>query len=498
MRTVNIVPINNPLRFLCCAAVATMLWPQTSFALNTPTNTDYVKPVAAREPAKPASAGLVNDWWREQSPAFSPWDIGGQFRLRYELKDDAGFGANNDFIHSRENDNDYYLLREKIHIGYTPEKWLSFFVEGRDASAHSDERDPSPDTDTFDLHQAFVSFGDPGQFPLSLKIGRQELLYGDERFVGVSDWGNTGRSFDAAKLRFENEALSVDLFSGRVVVPYDDHFNVANDYDWFSGIYASTRKLVPWQETQLYFLARNVGTAAANAVAAGVPGSPSTARDVYTLGTRLKSLPGKLKGWDYSAEVAGQFGSIVQSGVRRDLKSLAADATAGYTWMKVFGAPRVGGGYTYASGDSDPTDGKTETFEPLLGTNHKFYGLMDLWGLRNIHSGRFVASIKPLKRITLSTEYHLLWLADTHDFFYPESGAGRSANGYGRKPQNDNYVGSELDIIADCAVTPYLNAQVGYGHFFVGDYIRQSVHSVPANGGPVDADWFYAQIKFNF
>ena len=49
------------------------------------------------------------------------------------------------------------------------------------------------------------------------------------------------------------------LESGRVIIPRDDHFNIANDYDWFSGIYASSRKLVPWQETDLYFLARDVG-----------------------------------------------------------------------------------------------------------------------------------------------------------------------------------------------------------------------------------------------
>jgi hypothetical protein len=39
---------------------------------------------------------------------------------------------------------------------------------------------------------------------------------------------------------------------------------------------------------------------------------------------------------------------------------------------------------------------------------------------------------------------------------------------------------------------------VGYGHFFGGEYIKQSVESVPANGGAVDANWFYVQAKFTF
>lgn len=448
--------------------------------------------------AVPASQGLVNDWLRSQSDEFKKWDLGGQIRVRYEAKENAGYVANRDFTRNLDSSNDYVLLREKIHLGYTPVSWLNFYVEGRDASSYSDKRSPSPDEDVFDLHQASVSFGDVKKFPLLLKLGRQELLYGDERFVGIGDWSNTGRSFDAAKLRFENSLFWVDAFSGRVVVPYDEHFNQSNDYDWFSGVYASSRQLLPWQETQLYFLSRNVGARAPNASAPGVPGSPTSARDVYTIGARFKSLPGKIGGWDYSAELAGQFGSVVQTGVRRDLQALAADATLGYTWSKAFGSPRLGVGYTYASGDDSPNDGKTQTFEPLFGTNHKFYGLMDLWGLRNIQSGRVTASLKPFKPLTLAAEYHLVWLADTADFFYPESGSGRSGNGYGRNARFDSFVGSELNLLATYAPASSVDLQLGYGHFFVGDYIRQSVNAAPANGGTKDADWFYAQIRFNF
>jgi len=43
-----------------------------------------------------------------------------------------------------------------------------------------------------------------------------------------------------------------------------------------------------------------------------------------------------------------------------------------------------------------------------------------------------------------------------------------------------------------------LNFQAGYGHFFIGDYIKQSVGSVPANGGAVDADFVHVQTTFNF
>ena len=58
----------------------------------------------------------------------------------------------------------------------------------------------------------------------------------------------------------------------------------------------------------------------------------------------------------------------------------------GHTWKKVLGTPRLGFGYDFGSGDSNPADHRNETFELLFGTNHRFYGNMDLMGLRNMHT----------------------------------------------------------------------------------------------------------------
>jgi len=452
----------------------------------------------AKPTAAPASAGLLNDALRRQSAEFSAWDVGGQLRLRYELKDDAGSFPNRDFIRrGQDNDNDYLLFREKIHIGWQPQSWLRFYVEGRGAQASSDDRDPSPESDVWDLHQAFIEIGDKELFPLTLKVGRQEMRYGDDRFIGIGDWTNTGRSFDAAKLRLQMSAATwIDLFTSRVVIARDKHFNESNDYDQFSGLYLSSRELVKGLETEVFFLARNVGAPSPNAIAIGI-GGPSE-RDVYTYGVRVKSLAGAFGGWDFAFEGAGQFGDVVTSGVARDLQAFALTGSAGYTFDKVVTKPRIGLGYDYASGDSNPLDGKQETFEPLFGTNHPFYGVMDLIGIRNINSPRVSLSLKPAKKLSVSIDYLLFWLADTSDFFYPESGPARNENGYGRNPQFDSFVGSEIDFVAKYAVTPWAEVHAGYGHFFRGDYIKSSVGSIPANGGATDADWFYVQTSLNF
>ena len=158
--------------------------------------------------------------------------------------------------------------------------------------------------------------------------------------------------------------------------------------------------------------------------------------------------------------------------------------------------PRVAAGYDFGSGDHSPTDGRNETFEPLFGTNHRLYGLMDLFGLRNMHIPRAGASIKPVKALTVSLDWLGFWLVDTADSLYPESGPARNQNGYGRNPSFDSYVGSEFDFVTNWRVASWGNLQAGYGHFFVGEYIRQSA----ANGGrgTEDADWVYLQATLSF
>ena len=124
---------------------------------------------------------------------------------------------------------------------------------------------------------------------------------------------------------------------------------MSTDYDTLYGLYGSSKTLIPWQETQLYFLLRDASAKAPNSTAAGVPGSPTTARDIYTLGTRWCSLPGTLAGWDYSLEAALQFGRIVQSNVWRDQQASAVFASGGYTFTDIWGNPRLGAGYDFGN-----------------------------------------------------------------------------------------------------------------------------------------------------
>ncbi len=474
--------------------------------------------------------GFINEMARKNDPYMNQWDIGGAVRLRYEMKDGfaiAGHGGSLDFrAENADVNNNYMMERIRFRIGYT-DKWWSVLAEVRSSLVQSDERwaftntppiigtdnrkGDGPESDKpLDLHQAYITIGNHKEFPLSVKIGRQELSYGDERLVGAFAWNNIGRVFDAAKLRWQNPWFGVDFFGSYVVIPEDEQFNIDNYRDAFWGAYATSMK-VPKNILDVYFLARNSGR---NAIRTAVsPQFPQpSARDIYTIGGRLKSKPAELGNFDYTLESAYQFGNFQDRRLGGDLaprldhSAWMVVANAGYTFTDCPATPRIAIEYCYGSGDSNPTNSTHGTFENLFPTNHKFYGYMDFVSLQNIHDVRGIFQLKPHPRLSVAVEGHGFWLADTHDNFYtvagaPRGGATLAANvgtgtGYGINPSYDNFVGAELDVIAGYALTRFAQLEVGYGHFFVGDYIKSSL-SNPLFGAK-DANYVYLQATLNF
>ncbi len=467
--------------------------------------------------------GFLNEWLRKDDPYMNKWDFGGSVRVRYESKDNfavAGSGAGAttslDFRkHGANVDNAYLLEKIRLRAGYT-DKWWGALVEGRSSFAQGDERFAStaplpatkregPEQDGIDLHQAYVTLGNHKEFPVSLKVGRQELSYGEERVVGAFAWNNIGRVFDAAKVRYQNSWFGADLFTSRVVIPEDGRFNVANDYDWFSGIYATTAK-VPKHSLDVYLISRNASPQALTAEPHPQTPQPS-ARDIYTLGVRLKSAPGQLGNWDYTLDLIGQLGNYTDTRAgapfgRLDHQAYAVVAQGGYTFKDTWGTPRFGLEYAHGSGDSDPKDGQHETFENLFPTNHKFYGYADFFSLQNLHDVRVIAQVKPTSRSSVALEGHAFWLADTSDSLYTAAGTPRGGanptpgTGYGVNPGYGSFVGTEVDLIAGYALTRFAQIEAGYAHFFVGDYIKQSL-AAPTRGS-TDANWVYVQLSLNF
>jgi len=164
--------------------------------------------------------------------------------------------------------------------------------------------------------QGYVFVGNHKEFPVSAKIGRQELVYGEQRQVGSFLWNNNARSFDAAKVRYQSKWFGADVFTGGVVFNDSNNFDKSHlDSDHFSGVYVNFTKIPGVTDKQLvetYLYNHNVDRNSLREDWGGVaaPFRQPFVQDLYTAGLRIKSKPNAYGAWDYSAELMYQFGTI--------------------------------------------------------------------------------------------------------------------------------------------------------------------------------------------
>jgi len=475
-------------------------------------------------PASPVPGGI--DDYLKTVPALSGWDFVVNERLRFEDKTDAGTthaGSNFDFFSDSPstNSNDYWLSRLMPRVSYTGDL-ITFVVEARSSYSFADDRftptapgkNLAEDDGPVQFQMAYVLIGNPKEFPVTAKIGRQELTYGDQRLVGNAFWINIPHTFDAVKLRYQNASFGVDLFAANVVYVEEDHFEGGNPQDTLSGAYFDFPGLSKDNVTELYLFARNVarGIVTDNWSPVPAPFRFTAPQDIYTFGYREKSKPGTLGPWDYSVEAMWQFGdrtavfpattvAAAKAAPRLDQNAWAFILQGGHTWKDLPWTPRLAAIISCASGDQNPKDNDSETFQNLLPSNHGLYGIMDLSSLQNIVDYRLSLTSRPGVTTSLALDIHQQYLETTNDYWYNVAGVPRntagaapgSGRGFGINPGYGSNLGQEVDVIGGWTVHRGLLLELGLGHFFRGDYVRESLRAV----GSSDANYCYVQATLN-
>ena len=248
------------------------------------------------------------------------------------------------------------------------------------------------DAEALDMAQGYVEFGKLFSQPLSVRIGRQAMAYGEHRLIGSFEWSNNARRFDAIKFTYKHDAADIDVWTAKVK---DGNQAYGND-DNFNGIYASL-KMVPKNAVDVYVLQKLNGTSNMN---------------IYTIGGRVKGAVENLN-IDYNAEVAIQSGDFDADSSQ---SASAYALRAGYTIPNMKGL-RIGVEYDAATGNEASASPSTtavdnEAFDNLYPTNHYLYGYTDDIGWSNINAWSINASLKPMDKVNLSVEYWNYKLAE--------------------------------------------------------------------------------------
>lgn len=235
---------------------------------------------------------------------------------------------------------------------------------------------------------------------LEAKIGRFAMNYGDALVIGNLDWHQAGRAFDGLHLRLKSGAINLDGFITQQSEGHpalSEPFLVGDSYFW--GFYAQLGKAISeGLDLDAYLLGKSL---AATDITTPDPNDP-TLPDVVThkdgathvtIGLRAKQKVGIL---DYRVEAGLQMGKTVGPATETIGKfAYQADGELGVSFAEGL---RLSIGGAMASGNDPDSADKNEAWDELYPTTHKWFGLMDVIGLRtNIASANlaFAAPITP-------------------------------------------------------------------------------------------------------
>ena len=284
---------------------------------------------------------------------------------------------------------------------------------------------------------------------LSLKLGRQELVYDNQRILGNVGWAQQARSHDVALLKFSTDevgTLHLGLAYNQDMEQKKTRFySVAGNYRDMQMLWYNRG----FENLKLSLLFLNAGFQNL----ASLTMDEST-HYVQTMGTYMTY---KLGEGEINVSGYYQTGEDINN---RDLNAFLI--SCGYT--RSFSSHWVGSlGFEIQSGTETTNQGpefKNKSFTPLFGTNHKFNGHMDYFYVGNHGSNvglqDYFAGLKYNKaKISFGADLHLFAsYASLYDI-----------NGPDAKEMN-KYLGAELDLSLGYKISDQVGVKVGYSHMF--------------------------------
>jgi hypothetical protein len=319
----------------------------------------------------------------------------------------------------------------------------------------------------------------------ALKVGRFEFAEGKEtvpsdpalayakntqiaeRLIGPFAWTHVGRSLDGVTWSKNRPSVNTTL---TVALPTEGVFDLdgANTLTKVKVGYLSTTKTYRSGERRFFVIGYEDTRGLAKTDSSVAARKDKDAIRLTTIGghalATFKTPLGKGDGLLWGAAQTGRWGK------------LRADSNS---WTAQLGVrPKLGsknslalrGGYYYASGDSNPSDGQHGTFYPMLNTP-RIFARTPFFAEANLEDLFFSATWKAGKKLSFRSDYHRLQLAKARDLWYQAGGpynnavfglVGRPSNG-NRKLADLLDLSADLTVNKDTTASFYLGQMLGKG-----------------------------------
>ncbi|HEY1087461.1 MAG TPA: alginate export family protein, partial [Archangium sp.] len=402
-----------------------------------------------RSMATPLDEGPLRWRWGDFS-----FGVGGQYFARGEVRDGR------DFTFAQGDEAFGVDHRARLSARASFKERVGVLLEFQDVRGWGTETNTTTVMPNTGLHQGFVDVKLTDFF--DLRVGRQELSYGEDRLIGNLDWAQAARAFDGVFFRVTaSKYVTLDGFGMLLSPPSfmtatSNGARFHNSGSYFTGLYARGRFGKAGVDVYTLGLLEDPGSAALGA---------RHDNNRLTVGARGFGTVGWLS---LLGEAAFQTGksctpACVQGETDDTVLAVAMAARATVT-LPIVTAPYVSGEFSAASGDGTPRDGTDNGFHQLFPTGHIHLGYMDYVGWQNVVAGRGTIGFRPLGA-------HV-WLDVWHFAAWDPRGAWYAANGsvfVAADPTRTNAtMGTEVDLSVTVPLNPYFAIAGNVSMFFPG------------------------------
>lgn len=359
---------------------------------------------------------------------FSQFSIDGELRPRAEVRN--GFRQVRD---SASQAAGFVSQRSRITLNYKTDALVTK-IALQDVRVWGDEK-LRLDIPSAAVHEAWCELKVFDS--LSLKVGRQEISYGNQRLLGAVNWLQQAVSHDAAIVKFHYNGWTADLgFS----------YNQTHDTILSGTFYPYNNN---YKSLAFMWLTKKINTLTLTGVA--IADNFQKAKDTsYTRITFGGIVEYKIDKLTTSAHYYLQSGKTVKG---QEISAYYFNVDIAYALGKL--KPNAGVEFFSGNDNSATTNKKLNAFNGLYGTGHKFNGSMEYFlnpgttknaGLVDIYLG---TSYKATEKVSCKADYH--YFSIQNDYLNTISGS-----------KIDKYLGSELDLSLKADFSKEVSLEMGY------------------------------------
>lgn len=334
--------------------------------------------------------------------------------------------------------------RTRFNVGYKTDKY-TFYTSFQDIRTWGDANQLNENTSSLALHQAWAKV--KLNKDIDIKLGRQEISYDDQRFMGSVGWAQQARSHDALLIKYNKNGYTADAgfaYNQESQKLIGNDYNLNKNYKTMQYLWLNKN----WGdlETSVLFLNNGLQSFMNYDDTKGEIIDKQKTNFSQTIGTHIK--------YKVSDEIKLNANAYYQTGNDR----IGSDLSAHLIGLEINYKPKeskwfAGLGFEQQSGNAyDTKPGENNAFSPLYGTNHKFNGWMDYFYVGNHNNSVGLNDLYIKAGTKLGEKSSIVLVA--HNF---------TAHKEAFKGIDKNF-GQEIDLAYTHKVSKDVTLQAGYSH----------------------------------